>query len=144
MDHFYSDIDGSGPSIAHLSGAERPQDSIKLKICGRKLMVAVRGEPSGRLLLEQFQEGLARKLLQPGMRTLVDATRFVGVVDWQAMTKLREMAPWGKFDDHPPRTAYLLPEGGAAMLVKAVGALFPDSEHKIFTKQADAIAWLES
>ena len=144
MDQFYSDIDESGPSISHLCGAERSQDSVKLKISGRKLMIAVSGEPSGRLFLEQFQEGLARKLLQPGMRTLVDVTRFVGVVDWQAMAKLREMAPWGEDKDNQPKTAYLLREGGGAMLVKAVGALFPDSEHRIFTQQADAIAWLES
>ncbi len=144
MDQFYSDIDGTGPSIAHLCGGERPQDSIKLKICGHKLMITVSGEPSGHLLLEQFQEGLARKLLRPGMRTLVDMTRFVGVVDWQAMAKLREMAPWSKDKNHPPKTAYLLREGGGALLVKAVGALFPDSEHRIFTEQADAIVWLES
>lgn len=144
MRQFYCDIDAAGPSIAHLGGAEHSQDSIKLKICGRKLMIAVSGEPSGKLLLERFQEGLARKLLQPGMRTLVDMTQFIGVVDWQAMAQLREMAPWNEDKNHPPKTAYLLREGGAALLVKAVGALFPGSEHRIFTQQADAIAWLET
>ena len=144
MNGFYCDIDAVGPSIAHLGAAEHSQDSIKLKICGRKLMIAVSGEPSGKLLLERFQEGLARKLLQPGMLTLVDMTKFIGVVDWQAMAKLREMAYWSEDKDHPPKTAYLLREAGAALLVKAVGALFPGSEHRIFTRQADAIAWLET
>ena len=144
MDQFYSDIDGTGPSIAHLCGEERPSGSVKLKICGRKLLITLSGEPPGHLLLEQFQEGLARKLLLPSMQTLVDMTRFIGVVDWQALTKLRELAPWGKDNGPAPRTAYLLREDGAAMLVKAAGALFPGSEHRIFAERAAAIAWLES
>jgi hypothetical protein len=78
------------------------------------------------------------------MQTLVDVTRFIGVVDWQAMRKLRGLAPWGKNDGHLPRTAYLLRENGAAMLVKAAGALFPGSEHRIFAERSTAIAWLES
>lgn len=144
MDQFYSDIDATGPSIAHLCGEERPSGSVKLKICGRKLLITFNGEPPGHLLLEQFQECLARKLLSPGMQTLVDMTRFIGVVDWQALTKLRGLAPWGKSDGPSPRTAYLLRENGAAILVKAAAALFPSSEHRIFTERAAAIAWLES
>jgi hypothetical protein len=38
----------------------------------------------------------------------------------------------------------LLRENGAAILVKAAAALFPSSEHRIFTERAAAIAWLES
>ena len=144
MDQFYSDADGTGPSIAHFCGEEPPSGSVKLKICGRKLLITFDGEPPGHLLLEQFETVLARKLLSPGMQTLVDMTRFIGVVDWQAMTKLRGLAPWGKNDGPPPRTAYLLRQSGAALLVKAAAALFPGSEHRIFTEQAAAIAWLES
>jgi hypothetical protein len=144
MDQFYSDSNATGPSTAHLCGEERPLGSVKLKICGRKLLITISGEPPGHLLLEQFQEGVARKLLYPGMRTLVDMARFIGVVDWQAMAKLRELAPWEKSDGFSSRTAYLLREEGAAMLVKAAGALFPGSEHRIFADRAAAIAWLES
>jgi hypothetical protein len=144
MDQFYSEIDETGPSIAHLCGEDRPSGSVKLKISGRKLLITISGEPPGYLLLKQFEEGLARKLLYPGMQTLVDMTRFIGVVDWEALRKLRELAPWEKSDGHPPRTAYLLREEGASMLIKAVGALFPGSEHRIFAERAAAIAWLES
>src|SRR5436190_2841608 len=119
MDQFYSDSDATGPSIAHLCGEERPSGSIKLKISGHKLLITISGEPPGHLLLEQFEEGLARKLLYPGMQTLVDMTRFIGVVDWQALTKLRELAPWGKDNGPAPRTAYLLRENSAALLIKA-------------------------
>jgi hypothetical protein len=143
MNQFFSDVDGTGPSITHLCGEERPSGSVKLKICGGKLLITLNGEPPSHLLLEQFQEGLDRKLLYPGMQTLVDMTRFIGVVDWQALTKLRGLAPWGKNDGHPSRTAYLLREDGVAILVKAAGALFPGSEHRIFAERADAIAWLE-
>jgi hypothetical protein len=144
MDQFYSDIDATGPSVTHLCGEEDRSGSVKLKICGRKLLIAISGEPPGHLLLEQFQEGLARKLLLPSMQTLVDMTRFIGVVDWQALTKLRELAPWGKDNGPAPRTAYLLRENSAALLIKATAALFPASEHQAFTEQAAAIAWLES
>ncbi|MEO8301105.1 MAG: STAS/SEC14 domain-containing protein [Rhizomicrobium sp.] len=141
---FYSHIGATGQSDTQIIGEELSPGSVKLKICGRKLLVAITGEPAGHLLLEKFQEGLARKLLHPGMRTLVDMTGFIGVVDWQAMAKLRDLAPWGQDTDHPPRTAYLVKEGGAALLVKAASALFPASEHRAFTEQAAAIAWLES
>jgi hypothetical protein len=56
MDQFYSDSDGTGPSIVHLYGEEQPSGSVKLKICGRKLLITISGEPPGHLLLEQFQE----------------------------------------------------------------------------------------
>jgi hypothetical protein len=141
---FYSNISAADQSDTYILGEELLPGSVRLKICGRRLLVVVTGEPAGHLLLERFQEGLARKLLHPGMRTLVDMTRFIGVVDWQAMTKLRDLAPWGQDAGHPTRTAYLLKEGGAALLVKAAGALFPASEHRVFTEQAAAVAWLES
>jgi hypothetical protein len=144
MDQFYSDIGETGPAIAHLCGEEQPSGSVKLKISGRKLLITFAGEPPGHLLLELFQDALARELLSPGMQTLVDMTQFIGVVDWQALTKLRGLASWETDTAPPPRTAYLLRENGAALLVKAAAALFPASEHQIFAERAAAIAWLES
>jgi len=140
---FYSDIEAIGPSTSHILGEEQSSGSIKLKICGRRLLVAVAGEPPGHLWLAPFQEGVARNLLFPGMRTLVDMTRFRGVVEWQAIAKLRKLAPWGTEADHPSRIAYLLREQGAAILIKAAGALFPGTEHRGFTEHRTAVEWLE-
>jgi len=138
---FYSDINASGPSVAHIAGEEFTSGNVKLKVDGRKLLIAIAGEPPGHLLLARFQEGMARKLLYPGMHVLVDMTRFFGVVDWQAIAQLRDLAPWG---DHSSRVAYLMKGLDAAILVKAAGDLFPSSEHRVFTEQAAAIAWLEN
>ena len=91
MNQFYSDCDETGPSIAHLRGEERPSGSVTLKICGPKLLITISGEPPGHLLLEQFQEGVARKLLYPGMRTLVDMTRFIGVVEAEGRSNLHAL-----------------------------------------------------
>jgi len=144
MDQFYSDIDGMDPSVVHLFGNGGTAGSVKLKIGGRKLLITFTGEPPGHLLLDLFQDALARELLSPGMQTLVDMTQFIGVVDWQALTKLRGLASWETDTAPPPRTAYLLRENGAALLVKAAAALFPASDHQIFAERAAAIAWLES
>jgi len=141
---FYSDINATGPSIAHIAGEELAAGGVTLKVDGRKLLIAITGEPPGDLLLARFQEGLARNLLHPNMRVLVDMRRFFGVVDWQAIAQLRKLAPWGEDSGHPSRVAYLMKSFEAAILIKATGALFTRSEHKVFTEQAAAIAWLES
>ena len=144
FEDFYSSIDTTGPAIVHIGPKGKIANSIKLKICGRRLMVAAVGEPSITLLLEHFREGLATKVLHHNMRTLVDLTRFVGVVDWSALSRLRTLAPWGTDQSHPSRTAYLLRDSSAVMMVKAASALFPQSAHQAFTDKAKAVSWLEA
>ena len=144
FENFYSSIDTTGPAIVHLGPEGKITNDIKLKVCGHRLMVVAVGEPPSTLLLEHFREGLAQRVLHPNMRTLVDLTRFVGVVDWSALSKLRALAPWGTDPGEPPRTAYLLRESSAVMMVKAVSALFPQSAHKAFTDKDEAISWLEA
>jgi hypothetical protein len=144
VENFYSSIDTTGPAIVHLGPQGKIANDIKLKVCGHRLMIVAAGEPPSTLLLEHFREGLAQGVLHPNMRTLVDLTRFVGVVDWSAMSKLRVLAPWGTDPGEPSRTAYLLRESSAVMMVKAVSALFPQSAHKAFTDKAKAISWLEA
>jgi len=144
FENFYSSIDATGPAIVHLGPEGMVTNDIKLKVCGHRLMVVAVGEPPSTALLEHFREGLAQKVLHPNMRALIDLTRFVGVVDWSAMSKLRALAPWGTDPGQPSRTAYLLRESSAVMMVKAVSALFPQSAHKAFTDKAKAISWLEA
>jgi hypothetical protein len=107
------------------------------------LLITVNGEPPGHLLLEQFQEGLARKLLCPGMQTLVDMTRFIGVVDWQAVAKLRTLAPWGECR---PSAANRLPAAGKRGCHPGQGGRRTLSRQRASNlyERAAAIAWLES
>ena len=144
FENFYSSIDATGPAVVHIGPQGKIKDDIKLKICGRRLMIAAVGEPPNARLLEYFREGLARKALHLNMRALIDLTRFVGVVDWDMLSNVRSMAPWGTDTDHPSRTAYLLRDGSAAMVVKAVSGLFPMSQHRAFTDRQEAIQWLEA
>jgi|GEM_PF-2376796 len=143
FENFYSSIDATGPAVVHIGPQGQIQDDIKLKICGRRLMVAVVGEPPNTRLLEHFREGLAQNALHLNMRALIDLTRFVGVVDWNVLADVRALAHWGEDVSHPSRTAYLLRDGSAAMVVKAVSALFPMSQHRAFTDRQEAVRWLE-
>ena len=144
FESFYSSIDATGPAVVHIGPQGTVKDDIKLKICGYRLMVAVVGEPPSTRLLEHFREGLAQNALHLNMRALIDLTRFVGVVDWDTLSDVRALAPWGEDVNHPSRTAYLLRDGSAAMVVKAVSGLFPMSQHRAFTDRQEAIQWLEA
>ena len=144
FENFYASIDAGGPAVIHLGPKDALEDDIKLKICGQRLMIAVVGEPSGKELVAHLREGLARGLIRPNMRVLIDLTRFVGVVDWTVLSDVRAMAHWGKNAGHTSRTAYLLRDGAAAMLVKAISAMFPASLHQGFTNRRDAVRWLEA
>jgi hypothetical protein len=144
FESFYSSIDATGPAVVHIGPEGGMTDDIKLKICGHRMMIAVVGEPSGKRLGQHIRQGLAQKVLHLNMRTLIDLTRFVGVVDWDELAGVRAMAPWGEEIGHPCRTAYLLREGGAAILVKAVSALFPMGQHRAFTDRQEAVQWLEA
>jgi hypothetical protein len=144
FESFYSSIDATGPAITHMGPQGQIKDDIKLKICGQRLMIAVVGEPTGKQLLAHLREGLALDLIHPNMRVLIDLTHFVGVVDWTILSDVRAMAHWGDNAGHTSRTAYLLRDGAAAMMVKAISVLFPASQHRAFTDRQEAVAWLET
>ena len=144
FESFYSSIDAAGPAVVHIGPHGEMRDDIKLKVCGQRLMIAVVGEPSGKELVAHLREGLARGLIRPHMRVLIDLTRFVGVVDWSVLTDVRAIANWGKDAGHTSRTAYLLRDGSAAMMVKAISAMFPASQHRGFTDRQGAVRWLEA
>ena len=142
FEDFYSDADATGPEIFHIGAESRTSNGIRLKISGNRLLITITGEPASDILLEHFQQGLSHNMLPPNMVTLVDMRQFIGIVNWTILSKVRDMAPWGEDSAHPSRTAFLVRESNAEMLVKAVSAIFPRSEHRTFREKADAIAWL--
>jgi len=107
-----------------------------------RLLVVVSGEPRGAALLECFEAARAEGWLRHSMKTLVDMRRFVGVVDWQAINQLRQMADWGD-DAGLTRTAYLIRNDGFMPLIKIASTLFRCCQHRAFTDHELAVAWLD-
>jgi hypothetical protein len=142
FEDFYSDADATGPGIFHIGAESRTSNSIRLKISGNRLLITITGEPASDVLLEHFQQGLSHNLLAPNMVTLVDMRQFIGIVNWAILSKVRDLAPWGEDVLNPSRTAFLVRESNAEMVVKAVTAIFPKSLYQTFREKADAIAWL--
>lgn len=116
--------------------------AVSLCVQDQRLLVVVAGEPPGTALLECFEHARAEGWLGHSMKTLVDARRFVGVVDWQAINRLRQMADWGD-DAALTRTAYLVRNEGFAPLVKIAATLFRCCQHRAFTELSAAVAWLD-
>jgi len=138
---FYSDCAaGSG-----LQRVERQTSDGMVRLCAQedRLLVVVSGEPPGTALLECFEAARAEGWLHHSMRTLVDMRRFVGVVDWQSINRLRQIADWGDVEGKT-RTAYLVRNDGFAPLVKIASTLFRCCQHRTFTDHDLAVAWLDA
>jgi len=71
------------------------QGRVSLEAAADRLVVVVKGEPSGENLLECFRAGKKQDVVLADMRTLVDLTHFVGVVDWKAVFSLRHLGEGG-------------------------------------------------
>ncbi len=140
LDSFYWGNDSSAERIEFADGS----GNISLKIALDRLLVTVSGEPGGEVLLQCFHSGIERKLLHGEMRALVDLTDFIGVIDWGAIFAVRQMAPWGESKKDRSCVAYLLPDGYAELMIKAVSDLFTHTQHRAFTSRELAITWLET
>lgn len=139
IEDFYTQFSDTNPGELLIS---RGPDAgkISLKIGPECLMVLVDGEPDGDTLTACFEDALASGHSNIAMPTLVDLTRFYGQPDWKALRAVRDMAPWGK-----ACVAYVMrADAMPATAIKIAGALFANSQHRIFTNHADALAWLKS
>lgn len=138
---FYSDC----AADSGLRRVERQSHDGLVCICAQddRLLIVVSGEPLGEALLECFEAARAEGWLRHRMKTLVDMRRFVGVVDWQAVNRIRQMADWGDGEART-RTAYLVRNDGFAPLIKIAGTLFRGCRHKTFTDHDLAVAWLDA
>ncbi len=137
---FYSDCaDGTG-----LQRVERQNSDGAVRLCAQdeRLLLVVSGEPPGTALLDCFEAARTQGWLRHSMRTLVDMRRFVGIVDWQSINQVRQMADWGD-DEGRTRTAYLIRNDGFMPLVKIASTLFRCCQHRAFTDHDVAVAWLD-
>jgi len=127
--------DGEGLVIAHgVPGAR-----FLFKIVPKRLYILADGEPRGEHLLDCFREAMATGLLAR-VAVLVDLRRFTGSVDWDAVRKLREMAP--PFDNNEAYVAYVVRDDLFGKLIKIAAAMFPNLGHKVFYDPAEAAIWL--
>jgi hypothetical protein len=142
------------------TGAERDlaavQNDPPVIFCGTKvssvsagltdgiLWIRVENEPTGADVAGCIRQALDKGLLATGADTIVDLTRFRGVVDWGAVHAIRDMAPWGSGQARQARVAYVSTDRMVATLIKLVTSLFPSARHRLFTDYADALAWLRA
>jgi len=116
--------------------------SVALRLTGGILRVTIEQEPPGDYLVDSFRQAVARGVAKPGTPTLVDVTRFNGVVDWAALVTVRGLAPWGETKGSP--VAYVGLDSMLGMLVKIAATLFPASRHRLFANEIEALDWLRT
>ena len=118
--------------------------SVSATVTGGILWVAVENEPSGDDIVSCLRQARDTRLFGTCADTLVDLTRFTGVVDWEALHQVREMAPWGLGWSRPPRVAYVSRDRLFGAVIRAVGGVFTSARHRLFRDQAAALAWLRT
>lgn len=115
---------------------------VTLSVAGDLLFITVENEAGLRDVRACLQEGLAQGLVRTNMLTLVDATRFYGIIEWEALYDILRLAPWGSAPSPEPRVAYVARDGFFFQLVKIAASIFPKANHRLFTDRLEALDWL--
>ena len=118
-----------------------PGARFLLKIAPERLYVLADGEPQGQHLVAAFREAVASGMPR-GIKTLTDVRHFTGIVDWDSVRGLRELAP--NFGGIHTSVAYVVRDNLFGHLIKIAAAMFPKVQHKVFLDPAEAEAWLDS
>lgn len=114
---------------------------VVIRLADDILWVTIAGEPSGEEILDCFRRAMAAGLLRRSMRTVVDALDFIGVVDWECIRAIRDMADWGG-DGGVSRVAYVSRDLLFGSLIKLVSILFRRTSHQHFEDRDAALAWV--
>jgi hypothetical protein len=129
-DGVYSLVRGQGRDVIHIA-AWRDH-----------LLIILEGEPDADTILEGLKAGLTAGWLHLSMRTLVDLTNYMGVIDWGALKRLSEVAAWGRVSPERSAVAYVVRNNEFGLIIKAVSALFGRTRHRAFSTRAGAVIWL--
>jgi hypothetical protein len=132
------------PDEIRLTASGGPKGRFSLCLRQGLLWITAEGEPVGQDLVLCFRRAHNAGWLEPNMLTVVDLIRFTGVVDWPAIHAIKRMLPWGTGPGPAPRTAYLVRDNLAGMIVKVISYLFPRSRHRLFLQETEALAWLRA
>lgn len=115
---------------------------IRIAALGGRMLIVLEGEPPADTITAGLRAGLEAGWLTVSMKTLVDLTKYVGVVDWTSLKKLSELAEWGKVGPENSAVAYVVRNNEFGMVIKVISALFGRTRHRAFASRADAVAWL--
>ncbi len=126
------------PAIVCGSGGGR----VSAGLADGVLWIVVENEPTGHDIVSCLRQARETRLIATSSDTLVDLTRFKGVVDWDALHLINQMAPWGLGWTRPPRIAYVSRDRLFGAVIRAVGGIFTSARHRLFRDGADALAWL--
>lgn len=113
-----------------------------LSVAGDLLFITVENEAGLGDVRACLQEALSRGMVRTNMLTLVDATRFHGIVEWEVLYDIVKLAPWGSAPPPESRVAYVARDGFFFQLVKIVASIFPRVNHRLFTDRLEALDWL--
>ncbi len=116
---------------------------VSLRVERGVLRIRVVNEPRGDDLVDVIRRAFEGGLLAVSTPTLVDLTEYYGTLDWEAIHKIRAMAPWGTGKPGAARVAYVSRDRLFAALIKLLRGLFPDTRHRLFATEPEALAWLQ-
>jgi hypothetical protein len=119
-----------------------PDNRVTLSVTGDLLFITVENEAGLSDVHACLAEGLARGMVRPNMLTLVDASKFYGIVEWEVMYDIFRLAPWGSAPPPESRIAYVARDGFFFQLVKIAAGIFPKANHRLFTDRSAALDWL--
>lgn len=119
-----------------------PDNRVTLSVSGDLMVITVENEAGLSDVRACLAEGLARGLVRTNMLTLVDATKFYGIVEWEVMYDIYRLAPWGSAPSPVPRVAYVARDGFFFQLVKIAAGIFPMANHRLFKDRTEALGWL--
>ncbi len=116
--------------------------TVSIAVRGERMLIVLTGEACASVVLDCLAGGLEEGWLRLSMRTLVDMSDFVGVVDWPALHKLRTLAKWTADGPGRSRVAYVVRSDAFHPIIRVITALFDHTQHRIFTDRQAAVAWL--
>lgn len=117
--------------------------SVALWVQDDVLWIQMQGGPPGEALLRCIRQGLLAGQVRHSMPTVVDLSRFDGVIDWPSLRAVLALAPWGKGAPvGAGRVGYVVRDGWFGMVIKVVRIMFPMSQHRTFPDVAGALAWV--
>ena len=117
-------------------------DQITLNVSDGIAEIVVIGEPDGKTVLACISFAVTSGIMRLPMPVLVDVTEFSGSIDWQSVQAVAAMTNLKMPEGPPSRVAYFAQSGLVSLVIKLLSYLFPKSQHRLFFKRDEALAWL--
>ncbi|MBN9588207.1 MAG: hypothetical protein BGN85_00905 [Alphaproteobacteria bacterium 64-11] len=138
----YSGDGDAGGDDAHRLVLGGGGSTVSITARGERMLIVLVGEPGCDLVIEALETGRRQGWLKLSMKTLVDLTRYFGVIDWASLTRMSQVADWAGESPEKSWVAYLIRNSEFGAIIRAVSALFGRTRHRAFTDRAEAVNWL--